>query len=173
MSFLSSRSISHISSSSPRNLRRLRSTPRRVQWSTSNNNTKDSTPNNESTSSQQRQVTTENNEVFTGTTEYNDDEMTPSGMIDSLSLDHTQTNNNTTDKTIIICNSPSISSTDDEKEESNNITGLSSTNVTNRKPSKRAEILSLFDEWKNGEGYTCKICSTVGIILIITSNSQV
>jgi hypothetical protein len=181
MSSSNRRSLSRTPSSSPRTLRRLRSTPRRVQWSISDDNHENSTDknepinpqpinlqpiNSEPINPQPIQLTSENQEDLTRTNDLDENEMTPCSIIDSLSLSHQKATNTTTNKNSTTCNSPLIS-TDEENDKVNNTTECAVPNSKHRRSSKKKEILSLFDEWENGEGYKCKLCSVVRILLII------
>jgi hypothetical protein len=114
------RSRAQISSSSPRILRRLRSTPRQVRFSDSKNKKKNSNNKNDSNNSQQeqqkqQQLTTTNKELET-TVDPHDKEMSPDHMINSISLSDQETTNITTNEMIISYKSPSISSSEENED---------------------------------------------------------
>jgi hypothetical protein len=110
------RSVSQTSSSSPGTVRRLRSTARKVQFSDSVRNKTNVNDKNKYIASQQ--LTTANDEELQTANNLNDQEMTPSNIINSISLsDEGNSNNNTTNQMITGDKSPSISDSEEENED--------------------------------------------------------
>jgi hypothetical protein len=160
------RSLSQTSSSSPGTVRKLRSTVRKVQFSDSVRNKKNLNDTNKSITSQQ--LTTTNEEELQIANNLNDQEMTPSNIINSLSLSDEETSNNTTMNQMITSNkSPSVSDSEEENEDSITSNGPNMNNSKNQQLSKKTELLNFFDELENHSGYKCKLCQTVGTTLTI------
>ncbi|CAF3062539.1 unnamed protein product [Rotaria sp. Silwood2] len=154
------RSLSQTSSSSPRTLRRLRQSVRRVQFSNINDNNNNSNDSKKSFDSQQQRLTTTNKEVTEINIDPHDSEMTSSNMISSLSLSSQDTNNSTTSLINTNNKSPSISDFDEVNEDSMNVT-RSTPDESATKKIKKQDILEIFEEWEDHTGYTCKLCQAV------------
>lgn len=176
-----------------RTLRRLQSRSKTVKWTQSINNDKshDESSSDETSSDFQHQQRTAHNDESIMNRDNSDNEMTPAGIINSLSLSNTNNNNNNNssnttnnnnnsnnnnnnntnnneDDMTIDPNSPIVS--DEEENDTQPHTNAVSTDPQiGNDAVKQAEILALFDESEDGLGYICKLCQTVKIYLDILS----
>jgi hypothetical protein len=158
----SRRSVFQTSSPSPGTLRRLRSTIRKVQFSDSNRNKKTVTDKNKSDNYQQ--LSPANNDALQNDNDLDNQAMTPSNIISSISLSDQENNNTVTNQMVISDNSPLISSSE-EDECSNVAHGHDINKSKNQKLSKKS-VLAFFDELNNDDNYKCKLCGMVGKTLI-------
>ena len=149
---------SNPSKSSVRTLRRLRTKSKTVTWINPNNDDSDdyNAPND---SQQEHPSADESSRIST----QSDNEMTPSAIIDSLSLSHPdESNNNTNSQATVISDSPIRIYTDEIDLYSTDGAGtVPSAQQTKADPMKRAQILELFDECEDGTAYICKSCQSV------------
>lgn len=180
------RSLNRTPSSSPRTLRRLQSTPRQVHFANSNNKKKGSRGKNSTTNSQHEQEqqeqqqeqeqyqqpsTTEMEELET-IADSHVNEMTPSNMINLISLSDQETTDATSNQINTSCKSPSISSSEAEIGNSTNADELLTMNPTKQALMKKSEVLAFFDESEDRSSYKCKTCQVVRVVSLVILQRQ-
>ena len=166
------RSLNQTPSSSPRTLRRLQSTPRQVHFANSNkkksSRSKSGTTNSQREQEQQReqlqgqqQASTIETEELETIADSRDNEMTPSNMINLISLSDQETIGATSNQINTSCKRPSISSSEAENGNSTNANELFTMNPAKQGLMKKSELLAFFDESEDRSSYKCKNCQVV------------
>ncbi|CAF1378626.1 unnamed protein product [Rotaria sordida] len=150
---------SNSSTSSARPLRRLQSNSKTVKWANfnDNNNSNDLNVRNETINDQQQQ-TLQVNEISMSSDESNND-MTPSTIINNLSLSSSNNNNNNNNDITAASASPTVSDADENVKQlttTDKITMVDSKLQQNMM--KLTELLTFFDECDGGTAYICKLC---------------
>ncbi|CAF4280530.1 unnamed protein product, partial [Rotaria sordida] len=150
---------SNSSTSSARTLRRLQSNSKTVQWANFNDNYNSNDSNGRNETSNYQQQTLQIDEVSMSSDESNNG-MTPSTIINSLHLSHSNNSNNNNDTTAAL-NSPKISDADENVDRlTTNVQITMLDSKVQQNAMKLAELLTFFDECDGGTAYICKLCQT-------------
>lgn len=157
--------------SSPRTVRRLQSKSKTVRWRQTSykDNSNDPVDTNETTLSQQQHQTT-TNDVISMMSDESDIDLTPSAIIDTLSLSNSNDADNIDNhgnNEISIRNS-SLEISDMEDNIDNLTNNDRSTTLNQNKTGamvQLTELLQWFEQSQDGSAYICKKCHTVIYIL--------
>ncbi|CAF4224453.1 unnamed protein product [Rotaria magnacalcarata] len=167
----SRRSTSHTSSvsSGPSTPALRRRKPQQIEcnisncfkWANPNNNDNPNVSTNTNESSSQQQQRIQHDEASTNC-DQSDNEMTPSTIMNSLSLSNSNGNNeNNVDETTVSLNSAVSSDMEDNVNDLTNSDGNAMSNSQKKANElKQIELLSLFDACDGGSVYVCKLCKS-------------